>query len=81
MCVKGEESVGCPGARSGKSVTDQQSSFMGLWGKVGGRAKRCPFLPYSAYSGICESGGLRCLELLSQLALVVEEFPWGEGCL
>lgn len=59
MCVKGEESVGRPGAQAGKSVADQQSSFMGFWGKVGGRAKRCPVPPYSAYSGIWERGGLR----------------------
>jgi hypothetical protein len=51
VCVKGEESVGSPGAQGGKSVADQQSSFMGFWGKVGGRAKRCVLLSDPAYSG------------------------------
>lgn len=42
VCVKGEASVRNPGAQGGECVAGQQSSFMGLWGKAGGRAERDP---------------------------------------
>lgn len=73
--MKGEESLGSAGAQGGKSVADQQSSLMGFWDKVGGRTKRCPPSLISLQWHLVRD----CLEQLSQLALVVEEFKWGES--
>lgn len=53
MCVKGEESVGSPGAEEGKSLP--------LWGSGLGlvAGKRSIFLVCLAYSSFWERGGPR----------------------
>lgn len=79
MCVKGEESVGSPGAQGGKSMAGSSLSLWGSGVRLVAGQRRVSSFPVQPTVASGRDVVWDYLELLSQLAFVVEEFRWGES--